>query len=82
MRLGQSRAESIFEVCVSTAIGFIVAFLANLVILPLFGFHPSFSQNFWLTVFFTFVSILRGILIRRLFNRWHETRLRKELFGK
>lgn len=82
MRLGQSRAESIFEICLSTAIGFIIAFTANLLILPLFGFTPTFSQNFWLTVFFTVISIIRGILVRRLFNKWHETRLRKELFGK
>lgn len=80
MRLGQSRLESAIEVVVSTAIGFIVAFTANLLILPLFGFTPTFSQNFWLTVFFTFVSIVRGIVVRRLFNRWHESRLHRELF--
>lgn len=66
------------ETVVSTAIGFVVAFCANLVILPLFGFTPSLHANFWLTVFFTVVSIVRGFLVRRLFNKWHSSRLHKE----
>lgn len=82
MRLGQTKLESAIETGVSIAIGFCVAFAANLVILPLFGFHPDLWANFWLTVFFTFVSIIRGFLVRRLFNYWHEKRLKKHFETK
>lgn len=69
--LGQSKLESMVETAVSIAIGFVVAFSANLVILPLFGFYPDFWANFWLTVFFTVVSIIRSYFVRRLFNWLH-----------
>lgn len=77
--LGQTKLESAIETVVSVAIGFVVAFTANLIILPLFGFHPDLWANFWLTVFFTVVSVIRGFLVRRLFNGWHASRLHKEL---
>lgn len=80
MRLGQTKVESAVEVAVSTGIGFSVAFTANLIILPIFGFTPSLSQNFWLTIFFTIVSLVRSYFVRRLFNWWHASRLHRELF--
>lgn len=75
IRLGQSKLESVLEIAVSIAIGFGVSFGANFVILPAFGFHISASQNFWITVFFTFVSIVRSYFVRRLFNWWHLKRI-------
>ena len=80
VRLGQSKLESGIEIGVSIAIGFGVSFAANFVILPAFGFHISASQNFWITVFFTVVSIIRSWFVRRMFNWWHEKRLHKELY--
>lgn len=69
--MNQKARHSFLEACLSTAIGFIVAFLANLVILPTFGFMPSFSQNLYMTIFFTLVSVIRGYWVRRLFNWLH-----------
>ena len=67
----QKKKHSLLEACISTMIGFVVAFTANLIILPIFGFHPSFVQNLWLTVFYTVVSVVRSYYVRRLFNWLH-----------
>lgn len=80
MRLGQSKVESAIEVVVGTTIGFIVAFTANLVILPIFNFHPTVGENVILTIFFTVVSLIRSYYVRRLFNWWHTSKLRREMF--
>lgn len=69
--MSQQKKHSLLEAGLSTAIGFVIAFLANLIILPQFGFTPTFVQNFWLTVFFTVVSVIRSYYVRRLFNWLH-----------
>ena len=67
----QKRQHSFLEACVSTSIGFGVAYLANWLVLPLFGFKASHGQIFWITVIFTGISIIRGYYVRRLFNLLH-----------
>lgn len=69
--MSQLKRHSALEVCISTGIGFVVAFTANLIILPPFGFTPTFTQNLFLTIFFTIVSVIRGYAVRRLFNWLH-----------
>lgn len=61
------------EVVLSTTIGFVVAYSANLFILLLFGFRPSHVENFIITCLFTVVSLVRGYAVRRLFNWLHAT---------
>lgn len=43
--------------------------IANLIVLPWFGFKVSVSQAFNIGVIFTFISIARSYILRRLFNR-------------
>jgi len=64
----QSRATSFTKSLVSTAIGFIVALGANAMVLPLFGFSPSLSQNFAITCVYTVISVARGYLLERAFE--------------
>lgn len=64
----QSRLESLIEALMNIIIGFSINFCANLLILPLFGFTPTLSQNFQIGVLFTFVSLARTYVIRRWFN--------------
>ena len=65
----QSKKMSLVETCASTAIGYAVAILAQVLVFPLFGLTVSLSQNLAIGAIFTVVSIARGYCVRRLFNR-------------
>ena len=65
----QSKKMSLLETCASTAIGYAVAILAQVLVFPLFGLTVSLSQNLAIGAIFTVVSIVRGYCVRRLFNR-------------
>ncbi len=67
----QSRLMSMLETCLSTAIGFVVAVGTQLVVFPLFNYSPPLADNFKIAVLFTAVSLVRGFLVRRLFERMH-----------
>lgn len=64
----QSRATSFLKSVVSTAVGFAVAMVANALVLPLFGFTPSLSENFLITCIYTVISIGRGYVLERIFE--------------
>ena len=66
----QSKLDSFIEALLSTFIGFIVSFTANLILMPMLGIPVSLSQNFILTVAFTFVSVARSYLVRRFANKY------------
>jgi hypothetical protein len=66
---GQSRKMSLGEVCAGTAIGFTIAYLANAVVMPLFGHHVTAAENLGITAIFTVISIVRGYCVRRFFER-------------
>ena len=66
----QSKIDSLIEALLSTFIGFVVSFTANLILMPMLGIPVSLSQNFILTVAFTFVSVARSYLVRRFANKY------------
>lgn len=66
---GQSPAWSLIEASVSVAIGYVVAILANVIVLPLFGMPVRLDQAAGIAFAFTFISLVRSYLVRRLFNR-------------
>ena len=66
---GQSRKRSLVEVVTSTLTGLIISFGVQLIIYPLLDIPVKFSQNIIITIVFFTVSILRGYVIRRFFNR-------------
>ena len=61
---------SAVEALTSTAIGYGVAVATNAVVLPAFGFPVSVGQSFVIGAIFTAVSLARGYLVRRLFDRF------------
>lgn len=70
---GQSPRSAIVEAWLNIAVGFAINFVANFLILPLIGAHPSASQNFLMGWIYTAVSIVRQYAIRRWFNaKLHE----------
>jgi hypothetical protein len=78
--MNQTRLGSFIEAWINVAIGFGLNWCANLLILPLFGFHVTGAQAFGIGVFFTVISVIRSYAIRRWFNaRLH--RLAQKLAG-
>lgn len=67
--MSQSRKQSLIESFANIAIGFSVNYSANLLVLPLFGYTPTLSQNFKLGVIYTVISLARSYVIRRVYNR-------------
>jgi len=59
---------SLIEAWTNIVIGFSINFVANLLILPLFGFNITLGDNFIIGVIYTGISLVRGYGLRRAFN--------------
>ena len=67
----QSRVMSLIEAVANVAVGYCLAVLAQIVVLPMFGLTVTLRQNLAIGLVFTAVSIVRSYLLRRLFEaRW------------
>jgi hypothetical protein len=65
----QNRLNSFIESIANVVIGFFINFIANICILPLFGFNITINQSIHIGLIFTLISIIRSYLIRRWFNK-------------
>lgn len=68
--MSQPRLESFVEALIHTAIGFVINVIAQRYVFPAFGWNPSFSINIAVAVAFTWISFLRGYVIRRFCNAY------------
>jgi len=68
----QSRLQSLFEAGANVLLGYGVALGAQLIVFPLFGIMIPLSSNIAIGIIFTFVSLVRSYLLRRLFNWLHK----------
>lgn len=68
---GQSKKMSLTEVLVSTIIGAVISLITQIIVFPVFNIHTTITVNLWIWFIFTVVSIVRGYLVRRLFNYLH-----------
>lgn len=65
----QSKLESFLEASASVASGFVLSFVVwQFIAAPLFGYHVTLADNFWLTSIFTVASLVRQYVWRRFFN--------------
>lgn len=65
----QSRMGSFIEAMINVAIGFGINFVANMLILPEFGFTSlTLETNLYIGLAYTVVSVIRSYVIRRWFN--------------
>lgn len=69
----QSKLASLVEALASTALGYGVALVSQLVIFPLYGVNISLDANLQIVAWFTAISLVRGYFVRRYF----EWRLRR-----
>jgi high-affinity Fe2+/Pb2+ permease len=67
--MNQTKKHSAIESLVQTIIGLGTSILVQITIYPLMGIPVSFQQNLIITTVFFVVSIIRGYLVRRMFNR-------------
>jgi hypothetical protein len=66
----QTKLGSILEAWANIFIGFGINFCANMLILPLFGFHNlTIGKNFEIGLLYTVISLVRSYVLRRSFNR-------------
>lgn len=73
----QSRLQSLIEACANTCAGFGLSVAGGYVIYPLFGVTFNLGELSIITLFFTLISILRGYIVRRLFE-WRLQRERRQ----
>jgi acetyltransferase-like isoleucine patch superfamily enzyme len=65
----QSKRNSAFEAATNVTIGYLVSVLANVLILPLFGYNVTIGDSFAIGLAFTVISLVRSYVLRRIFNR-------------
>ena len=71
--MAQTRLQSFTEAWLNIAIGYFVASAANWLVLPHWGYQVSPKAAAEIGLVFTFISLVRSYLIRRLFNWFHES---------
>lgn len=65
---GQTRMLSLTESLTNIAAGYVINLVANLLILPLYGFHVTLRAAVDIGIAFTGISVARSYCIRRWFN--------------
>ena len=65
----QTKRYSLIESLTNTFAGLLISFGIQLVIYPILNIPVKLSQNIIITLVFTLASILRGYVVRRIFNR-------------
>jgi len=67
--MSQTKVGSLVEAWANIAVGFTINYCANLLILPLFGFHTlTAAKNFEIGLLYTLISLARSFVLRRWFN--------------
>lgn len=66
--MNQTKKQSLIESITQTIIGMIVSLCIQLVIYDVLNIKVTFTQNLIITFVFLLSSILRGYIIRRIFN--------------
>jgi len=66
----QSKKESLVEQVLNVGSGWVVSLLVwAFLISPLYNIETSLAENMGITIIFTFISIVRGYMWRRYFNK-------------
>lgn len=65
----QNKRLSLIESLTNTFTGLLVSFVIQLIIYPVLNIPVRLEQNAIITLVFTGASILRGYIVRRIFNK-------------
>jgi len=67
----QTKHKSWQEAWTNIFVGYAINFIANMFVLPLFGFKSlTISKNIFIGAIYTAISVVRLYAIRRYFNKW------------
>ena len=64
----QSRAMSLIEAGANVVVGYVLAIATQLAVFPLFGIEAALGEHLAIGLAFVAVSLVRGFLLRRLFE--------------
>ena len=71
----QSKKESLVEQALNVGSGWLLSLLVwAFLISPLYNIETSLAENMGITIIFTFISIVRGYMWRRYFNKRQENK--------
>mgnify|MGYP000212129959 CR=1 FL=1 len=73
----QSKLSSLYEAILNTVIGYIISFIAQLIVYPMYGHSFSVWQNVQIGLIFMALSLARSYIIRRWFNAYLTTLAKK-----
>jgi uncharacterized protein (DUF2062 family) len=66
----QSRIMSLAEAATNVTVGYALAVGMQIVVFPVFGIHIALGDQMAIGLAFTAVSLVRGYVLRRLFERF------------
>ena len=69
----QSRIMSLIEAATNVIVGYALAIATQMVVFPWFGIKTGLAEHLSIGLAFVGVSLVRGYLLRRLFERWRRT---------
>ena len=64
----QSRLMSLVEAVANVVVGYGVAVVVQIILVPVFGLEVTVRQNLVMGLVFTAVSVVRSYLLRRIFE--------------
>jgi membrane protein YdbS with pleckstrin-like domain len=67
--MNQSKKQSAIESTIQTIIGLLTSILIQVILYPIMEIPVTLSQNLIITLVFFVVSIIRGYLVRRIFEK-------------
>lgn len=65
---------SLIEAITNVVVGYILAIVTQIVVFPWFGIEANIGEHLAIGLAFVAVSLARGYLLRRLFEKWLRAR--------
>ncbi|CAN5156024.1 hypothetical protein BH10PSE7_BH10PSE7_09320 [soil metagenome] len=72
--MNQSRTMSLVESVTNVVVGYVIALIIQMLVFHAMGLAVTFGENIAITLLFASVSLLRGYVVRRVFNLLQEPR--------
>ena len=67
--MAQTNRQSMIEVVINTITGFFTSMGIQLIIFPIMEIPVTLNENFTITFVFMFFGIIKGFIMRRIFNK-------------